>query len=63
MSEPEGATAWTDPVVEEVRAARAALLKENGGTLEGIFRELRRAQEQEKGRTVVRTPKPHAEAR
>ncbi len=44
-----------DIIVEEVRAARAALLESAGGTLEGLFEYLVRQQE-DAGRTSVVLP-------
>ncbi len=45
----------TDRIVDEVRAARAALLKAAGGTLDGLFDFLAR-QEAAAGRTAVSLP-------
>ncbi len=53
MKEDNETTTWVDPIVEEVRGERAALLEESGGTFDGLFRELRRAEEKETSRPVV----------
>lgn len=44
-----------DPIVEEVRAIRARLLKEAGGTLEGLFATLQ-ASEAKRGAPLVTLP-------
>ena len=43
---------WRDPIVEEVRAVRAAILKEHGNDLKALGRALRR-KEGADGRRVV----------
>jgi len=45
---------WKDPIVEEVRDAGRQLWTEAGGTLEGFFAFLRRAQAQHPERVVHR---------
>jgi hypothetical protein len=40
----EYAEPWEDPIVAEVRTARAALLADAGGTLEGLYRLLKEAE-------------------
>lgn len=55
---------WRDPIVEEVRAARKRLLKEAGGTLEGLIAMLREAEDKEPWRFVSlppRRPRPNKE--
>jgi len=43
----EYAESWEDPIVAEVRAARAAPLAEAGGTLEGLYRLLKEVEAHE----------------
>ena len=42
-----------DPIVEEVRAARQALLQESGGTLETLIAYLRRRQSKRRSTRLV----------
>ncbi len=52
---------WKDPIVEEVREAGRKIFDEAGGTLEGYFAYLRKAQEKYRDRLVnkiERGPKP-----
>lgn len=51
----------TDPIVDEVRVARAALLQAAGGTLDGLFDLLTR-QEAAAGRTAVSLPPKRPDA-
>lgn len=46
---------YKDPIVEEVRAVRARIFKEHGGTVEGLFKHLREVQ-RTSGRTYVSYP-------
>ncbi len=48
-------TSYKDPIVEEVRAARARLFAKHGGTVEGLFRHYREVQ-RTSGRTYVSYP-------
>lgn len=48
-------TPYKDPIVEEVRAVRARIFKEHGGTVEGLFKHLREVQ-RTSGRTYVSYP-------
>ena len=57
MNEIPGADRWTDPIVDEVRAERAKLLEERGGTLDGMFERLRREQARELERPVLAEPR------
>lgn len=43
---------WKDPIVEEVRASGRELWKEAGGTLEGFFEYLRKAEEEHRERVI-----------
>jgi predicted nucleic acid-binding protein len=47
---------WKDPIVEEVRAARAELMREAGGTMEGLFKMLMESQKK-RGRKLVQPPR------
>lgn len=52
---------WKDPIVEEVREAGRKIFEEAGGTLEGYFKHLRKAQEKYRDRLVnkiERVPEP-----
>lgn len=49
---------WEDPIVAEVRAARAELLRKAGGTLEGLVTMLMRSQKK-RGRKLVQPPRKH----
>ena len=48
-------TPYKDPIVEEVRAVRARLFEEHGGTVEGLFKHLREVQ-RTSGRNYVSYP-------
>lgn len=48
-------TSNKDPIVEEVRAIRARIFAEHGGTVEGLFKHYREVQ-RASGRTYVSYP-------
>ena len=48
-------TSYRDPIVEEVRAIRARIFEEHGGTIEGLFKHYREVQ-RTSGRTYVSYP-------
>jgi hypothetical protein len=47
-----------DPILAEVHAWREEMMKEAGGTLEGLFELLRRDRENYRDRLVTRESKP-----
>jgi hypothetical protein len=49
---------YRDKIVEEVRAVRAKIFKEAGGTLDGLFEWLQERQRRSKRRMVRLKPKP-----
>lgn len=53
---------WTDPIVEDVRAARAAYAEEMHHDLAAICADLRRLQEAHAERIVGFQPKPAPDA-
>lgn len=53
-------TPYKDPIVEEVRAVRASLFEEHGGTVKGLFKHLREVQ-RTSGRTYVSYPAKRSE--
>lgn len=48
---------WKDPIIEEVRAARAEVFREAGNDLHKLCELLREAEKQHKDRLVTGTPK------
>lgn len=53
-----------DPIVEEVRAARAAMLKQAGGTLTGLVAMLRQKRKlRPTGKVVAYKPRKHVAQR
>jgi len=47
---------WDDPLIDEVRAVRARLVEEAGGTIEGLFESLREVERQNEDRLVRHKP-------
>lgn len=49
---------WKDPIVAEVRSARAALFADAGDDLEILCQKLREAEQRSDPRVVRRSPRP-----
>jgi len=55
---------WKDPIVEEVRAIRAQLVREAGGTLDGLIKLVKsESRKRENGRTPKRQPLSKAKSK
>jgi len=52
-----------DEILEELHRIRAEILKEAGGTVEGLFARVAVAQRRERRALVTRRPRPHRRGR